>query len=157
MNAQAVLKELERLGKPNTVKIYVRHGITGPCYGVNYGDLRPLVKRIGRNHDVALGLWDSGVHDARVVATMVAEPEKMTRAEIERWLSECTNYVLTEAVSGVAAKMADGLEMARSWIGQDGEWVTTAGWNVVASMGPAGALTADDVDGLLDKIETTIH
>ena len=35
--------------------------------------------------------------------------------------------------------------------------VTTAGWNVVASMGPAGALTADDVDGLLDKIETTIH
>ena len=71
MNAQAVLKELERLGKPNTVKIYVRHGITGPCYGVNYGDLRPLVKRIGRNHDVALGLWDSGVHDARVVAHAV--------------------------------------------------------------------------------------
>jgi hypothetical protein len=115
------------------------------------------VKRIGRNHDAAIGLWESGVHDARIVATMIAEPEKMTRTGIERWLSECTNYVLTDAVSAVAAEMPGGLEMARSWIERDGEWVTTAGWNVVASKGPRGTLSANDVDGLLDQIETTIH
>ncbi len=115
------------------------------------------MKKIGRNHEVALGLWDSGVHDARVVATMIAEPEKMTRTEVERWLSDCTNYVITDAVAGVAAKMPDGLEMARSWIEQDGEWTTTAGWNVVAASGPQGKLTAAEVDGMLEKIERGIH
>ena len=157
MNAQAVLTELQRLGKPKTIKIYVRHGVTGPCYGVNYADLKPLVKKIGRNHDVALGLWDSGVHDARVVATMIAEPEKMTRGDVERWLSDCTNYVITEAVAGVASKMPDGLEMARSWIEQGGEWTTSAGWSVVASNGAMGTLTSHDVDGLLAKIQEGIH
>lgn len=157
MNARAVLTELKRLGKPNTVKIYARHGVTGPCYGVSYGDLRSLVKRIGRNQDVAVALWDSGVHDARVAATMIAEPEKMTRGEVERWLRQCSNYVLTDAVSGVAAKMPDAVELARSWIEQDGEWITTGGWNVIASLGPTGTLTADDVRGLLEKIERGIH
>ena len=157
MNAQAVLTELQRLGKPKTIKIYERHGVTGLCYGVNYADLKPLVKKIGRNHDVALGLWDSGVHDARVVATMIAEPEKMTRGDVERWLSDCTNYVITEAVAGVASKMPDGLEIARSWIEQGGEWTTTAGWSVVASNGAMGTLTSHDVDGLLAKIQEGIH
>lgn len=157
MNAQAVLTELQRLGKPKTIKIYERHGVTGPCYGVNYADLKPLVRKIGRNHDVALGLWDSGVHDARVVATMIAEPEKMTRGDVERWLSDCTNYVITEAVAGVASKMPDGLEMARSWIEQGGEWTTTAGWRVVASNGAMGTLTSRDVDGMLAKIQEGIH
>jgi len=157
MNAQAVLTELQRLGKPKTIKIYVRHGVTGPCYGVNYADLKPLVKKIGRNHDVALGLWDSGVHDARVVATMIAEPEKMTRGDVEHWLSDCTNYVITEAVAGVASKMPDGLELARSWIEQGGEWTTTAGWSVVASNGAMGRLTGHDVDAMLAKIQQGIH
>ena len=157
MDVRTVLTELQKLGKPNTIKIYTRHGVTGPCYGVNYRDLKPLVKKIGRNHEVALGLWDSGVHDARVVATMIAEPEKMTRTEVERWVSDCTNYVITDAVAGVAAKMPDGLEMARSWIEQDGEWTTTAGWNVVAASGPQGKLTAAEVDGMLEKIERGIH
>ena len=124
---------------------------------MNYGDLKPLVKKIGRNHDVALGLWDSRVHDARVVATMIAEPEKMTRGDIEHWLSDCTNYVITEAVAGVASKMPDCLELARSWIEQGGEWTTTAGWRVVASNGASGTLTRNDVDAMLAKIQQGIH
>jgi 3-methyladenine DNA glycosylase AlkD len=157
MTAHEVLAQLQKLGKPNTVKIYARHGVSGPCYGVAYGDLKPLVKEIGRNQRVALDLWSSGVHDARVAATMIAEPEKMTRAQIESWLDDCTNYVLTDAVSGIAAEMPVALEMARSWIDRDGEWITTAGWNVVAVNGAKGRLTAHDVDGLLQRVERTIH
>lgn len=157
MNAAEALARLAKLGKPNTVKIYARHGVSGPCYGVACGDLKPLVRTIGRNHQVALELWDTGVHDARVVATMIAEPEKMTRAQVERWLADCTNYVLTDAVSGIAAKMPAALDMARSWIDADGEWLTTAGWNVVAVTGATGGLSDRDVDGLLERIEQGIH
>jgi len=157
MDAQEVLAQLRKLGKPNTVRIYARHGVSGPCYGVAYGDLKPLVKKIGRNQEVASDLWSSGVHDARVVATMIAEPEEMTRAQIESWLDDCTNYVLTDAVAGIAAAMPGAIDMARSWIGREGEWITTAGWNVVAVNGAKGRLTAGDVNGLLEQIERTIH
>lgn len=157
MNAQAVLTELKRLGKPKTIEIYTRHGVTGPCYGVNYGDLKRLVKRIGRNQEVAAALWKSGVHDARVVATMIAEPEKMTRAEVEGWLAECANYPITDAVAGVAAKMSGAVEMARSWVETDSEWTTAAGWNVVAASGAKGMLSRDDVEGMLAKIQQGIH
>lgn len=157
MTAQEVLGQLRKLGKPNNIKIYARHGVSGECYGVAYGDLRPLAKKIGRDHDLALALWRSGVHDARVLATMIVEPEKMTRTQMESWLDGCTNYVLTDAVSGVAALMPGSLEMARSWIDRQGEWITTAGWNVIAMNGAKGELTADNVDGLLETIERTIH
>ncbi|HSC25832.1 MAG TPA: DNA alkylation repair protein [Vicinamibacterales bacterium] len=157
MHAKEVLTQLRKLGKPNTVQIYARHGVSGPCYGVAYGDLKPLVKKIGPNHQAALTLWDSGVHDARVVATMIAEPGKMTRAQVERWLRDCDNYILTDAVSGIAALMPGALEMARAWIDEEGEWTTTAGWNVFAVSGGKGKLRADDVDGLLSRIESTIH
>jgi 3-methyladenine DNA glycosylase AlkD len=157
MNAQQVLAQLRKLGKPNTARIYARHGVAGPCYGVNYGDLKPLVKKIGRNQDVAAALWSSGIHDARLVATMIAEPEKMTRAQVESWLDDCTNYPITDAVAGVAAQMPGSLEMARAWIEREGEWITSAGWNVVAVNGSKGRLTEQDVDGMLEKIERAIH
>ena len=157
MNAQAVLTELKRLGKPKTIEIYARHGVTGPCYGVNYGDLKPLVKKIGRNQEVASALWKSGVHDARVVATMIAEPEKMTRAEVEAWLADCANYPITDAVAGVAAKMSGAGVMARSWIEADNEWVSSAGWSVVAANGAKGTMDRDEVEGMLAKIQQGIH
>jgi hypothetical protein len=81
----------------------------------------------------------------------------MTRAEVEGWLADCTNYILTDAVSGIAALMPAALEMARAWIDETGEWMTTAGWNVVAVNGAKGRLTPRDVDGLLERIEKTIH
>jgi 3-methyladenine DNA glycosylase AlkD len=157
MNPKEILTQLRKLGKPNHVKIYARHGVTGPCYGVAYGDLKPLVKKIGKDHQAALALWSSGIHDARIVATMIAEPETMTRAQIEGWLADSTNYVLVDAVSGVAAHMPGAVDMARAWIEKSGEWITTAGWNVIARIGAQGQLTDRDAGPLLEKIESGIH
>lgn len=157
MRTQDVLAQLKKLGKPGTVETYARHGVTGPCHGVAYGDLKPLAKKIGRNHELAQALWASGVHDARVLAAMIADPAAMTRTEIEGWLRDCTNYPLTDAVSNLAAAMPEALQLARAWIATEGEWITTAGWNVIAMIGAKGRLAAPDVDGLLDRIERTIH
>lgn len=157
MRSQDVLGQLKKLGKPNTVKTYARHGVTGPCYGVAYGDLKPLAKKIGRNQPLAQELWASGVHDARLLATMIAEPEAMTPVEIEAWLRDCNSYPITDAVSSVAAAMPDAMRLARSWIEGTGEWTTTAGWNVFGMRGAKGGLAGTDVGGLLETIERTIH
>lgn len=157
MDVKDILAQLQKLGNPNHVKIYARHGVTGPCYGVPYGDLKPLVKKLGRDQQAALALWSSGVHDARVLATMIADPEKMTRAQIEAWLADSTNYGLVDAVSSVAARMPGALELARSWIQKNGEWPTTAGWNVMAMLCAQGHLSDRDARPLLEKIESGIH
>jgi 3-methyladenine DNA glycosylase AlkD len=139
------------------VTTYAWHGVSGACYGVSYGDLKPLVKKIGKNHAMALELWNSGVHDARIAATMIAEPQTVTRADIENWLGECKNYVLTDAVAGVTAGMPDALNIARDWIARKDEWVTAAGWNTLGLLGVKGGVSVEDWRPLLDRIEKTIH
>jgi 3-methyladenine DNA glycosylase AlkD len=157
MTSQQILTQLKKLGKPNTVAIYTRHGVTGACYGVNYADLKPLAKKVGKAHATALELWKSGIHDARIAATMIVEPQKMTRAEIEAWLSDCNNYVLTDAVAGVAAAMPDAVQIARDWIGRKEEWAASAGWNTIGFLASKRGVPAEDGRALLDRIEKTIH
>ena len=157
MTSQEILSQLKKLGKPKTAETYARHGVSGACFGVSYGDLKPFVKKIGKNQAMALELWKSGVHDARITATMIAEPQKMSRADIEEWLSDCRNYVLTDAIAGVAAGMPDALKIARDWTARGDEWMTTAGWNTLGLLAAKGALSAEDARPLLDRIEKTIH
>jgi 3-methyladenine DNA glycosylase AlkD len=157
MTSQQLLIQLQKLGKPKTVAIYTKHGVTGACYGVNYGDLKPLAKKVGKNQTLALELWKSGVHDARIAATMIAEPQKMSRADIETWVGDCNNYVLTEAVAAVAAAMPEALEIARDWIARKDEWQTTAGWNVIGILASKGGVSKEDGRALLEHIEKAIH
>ena len=69
-----VLQELEALGKEQTRKTYRRHGVGENQYGVSYADLGKLKKRLKTDHALALKLWASGNHDARILALMIADP-----------------------------------------------------------------------------------
>jgi hypothetical protein len=62
------MAELARLGTAQNRKVYRRHGVGEPLFGVSYGNLRNLAKRIRVDQDLARELWDSGNHDARVPA-----------------------------------------------------------------------------------------
>ncbi len=66
--------------------------MSDPLFGVPWGDLRPLAKRIGTDDDLARRLWATGNGDARVLATMVASPDRMTDAEVDAWLADCDSY-----------------------------------------------------------------
>ena len=77
MTASQVLKRLKSLGTAQTRKTYGRHGVTGEMFGVKFGDLSRLVRQIKKDHALALELWSSGNHDARVLATHIADPEEL--------------------------------------------------------------------------------
>ena len=83
MNAKDVLAELKALGKESFARTYRRHGAVGEVWGVSSADLGSLKKRIKRDQVLALGLWRSGVHDARLLATMIGDPELATRADMD--------------------------------------------------------------------------
>src|SRR6185369_7128981 len=94
-----VLDQLKALGTEQARKTYRRHGVGEEVYGVSYADLKTLTKKIKINHDLAQTLWASGNHDARILATMIADPKKADSDLLESWVHALHNYVITDAVS----------------------------------------------------------
>lgn len=76
------------------------------------GDWLPESRPI---HQMAFALWATGVHDARVLATKLADSEQMTRRQVGSWLNERTNYVINDAISGLAARMPAAARLAAEW------------------------------------------
>ena len=71
---ETVIQELEELGTEQNRKIYRRHGVREDLFGVSFGNIRKLQKKIKTDHSLARELWATGNHDARILATMVADP-----------------------------------------------------------------------------------
>src|SRR3990172_2622277 len=104
MTETDVMKQLESLGTEQNRKVYRRHGVGDNMYGVSYANLGKLKKRIKVDHDLAQKLWATGNHDARILATMIADPEQTTDKLLESWARDLSNYVLTDAFSAFAAQ-----------------------------------------------------
>lgn len=154
MKKTEVLKQLAALGTAQNRKTYGRHGVQGAAYGVSYANLGKLQKKIKVDHALAESLWDSGNHDARVLATMIADPARITAAKLEAWIADCANYVLTDAVSGVAAKSPHGAKKLKKWTKAKGEWAAAVGWNVLASV----AMSDPELpDGFFESYVATIE
>lgn len=158
MKYNEVMRELKSMGTAQNRKIYGRHGVGGEMFGVSYANLGKLKKKIKVDHELAVALWASGNHDSRVLATMVADPEELTSKDLDTWVKDLDNYVLTDAFSGLAGKSPAGRKKAGRWLKSRSEWIKSAGWNLVGGM----ALHAEEVDdavleGYLKTIESGIH
>ena len=152
MTPAQAMKALKAAGTEQNRKIYPRHGVTAPLFGVSFADLRRFRKQIGIDHDVATALWDSGNHDARMLATMVADPTAMSRRDLDSWISAADNYVLSDAVAELTARTAHLDSRADKWIASRKEFTAHAGWNLVA----AQAMTDDDRPDayFVDRLQT---
>src|SRR5882672_6398708 len=105
MSFAETMRTLEKAGSAQTRKTYARHGAQEPMFGVSFATLKALVKRIGVDHELALALWDTGNFDARNLAVKIADPARMTSADLDRWASEsqgrmCGGYVAMLAGEG---------------------------------------------------------
>jgi len=131
MTLDAVLAELETAGNEATRAIHRRHGVLGPQYGVTFGDLRTLHKRLRTDHPLALALWATGNHDARILATMVADPARVDRALADAWLADADNYTLLDLFTGLLARTSLVRDLAETWAPSADEWTGRAGWNLL--------------------------
>ena len=134
------LAELERLGTAQNRKVYPRHGVKRPLFGVSYANLRKLAKRLAPDHRLARELWSSGNHDARVLATMIDEPALLSAHILRLRIGDVDNYVLADALASLVGRSSLRERMAREWTAEPGdEWAGAAGWSLVA----AQAMDAD--------------
>lgn len=98
-DVKAVLAELKQNGSPQyTADMRARYGIVtrAQVYGVPVAVLRKIAKRIGHDRTLAQQLWASGVHDARMLASMIDDPAAVTPAQMELWVKDMDNWALVD-------------------------------------------------------------
>lgn len=113
-----------------------RFGITSRAeqLGIAMPVLRGLAKSHRRNHPLALELWDTGVHEARVLATLVENPKQVTRSQAERWVRDADNWALTDALAFLLDRTEFAEEKALAWSERKDEFVKRTGFAIMAGM-----------------------
>lgn len=115
MQLQEVMKQLEQFGNEQTKKTYTNHGAKEPFFGVKVGDMKTIVTKVKKDHDLSLQLYDTGNADAMYLAGLIADENKITKADLQKWAKDATWYMVSEyAVAGVAAESPHGQELARA-------------------------------------------
>jgi 3-methyladenine DNA glycosylase AlkD len=100
--------------------------------GVSVGTLRKEAKRIGRNHELAEGLWKTRHYEARMLATMIDEPEKVTAAQMDRWCRDFDNWAIVDtACFHLFDRTADAWTMVERWAKLKGEFQKRAAFALI--------------------------
>jgi 3-methyladenine DNA glycosylase AlkD len=158
MTIQQAVEELQKLGTEQNRKVYRRHGVGEKLYGVSFANLGRLKKRIKTDHELARRLWATGNHDARILATMIADPAKTAVALLESWKDGLDNYIVTDAFAKFAAATPLARELAEQWTQSKKEWIGRAGWMLLAHLALHDAsLSHDYFKPYLESIERRIH
>src|SRR3954470_21502836 len=129
MTADDIMKQLKSLGADSYKKVLLNHGIKEPVFGVKIEELKKIQKRIKKDYQLALDLYDTGVYDAQYLAGLIADETKMTKKDLRNWLAKGNCLTLCgTTVAWVAAESKHGWDLAREWIDSTKETVSATGW-----------------------------
>jgi 3-methyladenine DNA glycosylase AlkD len=136
MKAAELLAELRAQANAENVAGMARYGIsTKGTLGVPVAAIRRMAKAAGRDHALAGELWDSGVHEARILATIVDDPKRVTKAQMELWARDFDSWdVCDQACQNLFRYTPMAWEMAARWAGARREFVRRAGFSLMAGL-----------------------
>ena len=136
MHCAEVLDVLKNLSDPRNVEGMSRFGIkSAVVLGVPKPALRGIAKDLGKDHHLAQQLWASGVHEARILASMVDDPKKVTGAQMESWANDLDNWdICDQCCLNLFWKTAFAYEKAGEWSANDKEFVKRASFVLMASL-----------------------
>jgi len=162
MTAKEILAELKPFGRESYKRVLINnHGIKEPFFGVPISELKKFQKRIKKDYQLALDLYDTGNYDAMYLAGLIADDARMTTKDLQRWAEGAYARVLSgSTVPWVAAGSTHGWEMALKWIESEKSLVATAGW---ATLGSLVAIKEDaeldlvELKRLAKRVQQTIH
>jgi 3-methyladenine DNA glycosylase AlkD len=136
MNAATLLHTLHAQANPANVAGMARYGInTQGTLGIPVAFLRKLARQCGRSHELARDLWKSGIHEARILATIVDEPACVTPCQMDRWARDFDSWdVCDQACMNLFRYTPFAFEKAHEWAHAKSEFVRRAGFALMASL-----------------------
>ena len=161
MTAKEILAELKPLGSESYKKVMANHGVKEPFFGVKISDLQKIQKRIKKDYQLALDLYDTGNYDAMYLAGLIADDARMTTKDLKRWIAKASHgAVASFTVAWVAAGSPHGWKLALEWIDSKNAQNAEAGWATLRSLVSIkedADLDLPELKRLLERVRKTIH
>jgi len=134
MSADEIIRDLKKLKNFKNIDGMARFGINPEfALGISMPILRQKGKQIGRNHDLALKLWDSRIHEARILSSIIDEPENVTKSQMNSWVKEFNSWDLCDQCCvNLFRKTKFADEFPFVWAEKKSEFVKRAGFVMMA-------------------------
>jgi 3-methyladenine DNA glycosylase AlkD len=155
MTTPEILATLRAAADPKNLAGMARYGIsTQGTLGVPVVVVRRLAKQAGRSHELAAELWNSGIHEARILATIVDRPEWVTRRQMNQWARDFDSWdVCDQACLNLFRYTPFAWAMAAKWARAQREFVRRAGFALMAGLAVKDKNASDtDFEELLPLI-----
>jgi 3-methyladenine DNA glycosylase AlkD len=132
--AAEVLRTLKEMGDPSRLPGMQRFGIdTEHALGISVTELRGVARTLGHDHRLAGALWRSGIHEARMLASIVDEPERVTPRQMETWIAQVRSWDLCDGLCGnLFDRTPYWFDKAVEWSRREPEFTKRAGFALMA-------------------------
>jgi 3-methyladenine DNA glycosylase AlkD len=136
MDYEEILQKLKSLSNPENVKGMARYGINQKNnLGISIYQLRPLAKEIGTNHALALKLWDSQIHDAKLLACFIDDPKKITADQMDAWAEDFDSWdICDQACTSLFDLSPLAYEKVYQWADHEKEFIKRAAFSLIAGL-----------------------
>ena len=136
MSYERILKELQSLANPGNAEGMARYGISSKkVLGLCMPDIERIGKEAGRDHALALRLWDSGIYEARILAALVDEPGRVTEAQMEEWAGDFDSWAVCDnTCMKLFGKTPFAYRKAAEWSSRTSEFEKRAGFALMATL-----------------------
>jgi len=136
MPVEQIIATLQQHANPQAVQGMARVGISSAqTLGVSIPTLRSIAKDIGMNHLLAQELWHSGIHEARILASMIADPRLVSPEHMEEWVNDFDSWDVCDQVCGnLFDKTPYAYQKAVEWSHREQEFVRRAGFVLMAEL-----------------------
>jgi 3-methyladenine DNA glycosylase AlkD len=136
MRADQMIATLKQQADAQAVQNMARFGVKPAlALGISIPTLRRLAKEHGKDQALAVALWDSGIHEARILASMVAEPQLVSPQLMDRWVNDFDSWDVCDQVCGnLFDKTPSAYQKAVQWCHEEREFVRRAGFVMMAEL-----------------------
>lgn len=141
-----IIRKLKSLADPEVVKGMARFGIKpNNTYGISVPNLRRVAREAGKDHDLARQLWASGIHEARLLAGMIDDPELVTGEQMESWVKDFDSWdVCDQCCMNLFKKTRFAYGKAIEWTLREEEFVKRAGFVLMACLAVSDKRASDE-------------
>jgi 3-methyladenine DNA glycosylase AlkD len=129
MTTKEIIKRIKANKNERAVEIWKSYGVTADeFYGMGLTQLRKFSKEIKKNHDIALELWETKIHDAKLLSTMIEEYKKVDEAQIDKQVREIYSPDLADKFCEFVAKTPFTVKKIKEWCGSNEEFLKRCGF-----------------------------
>ena len=136
MQYEDIIQKLKSLSDPEAVKGMARFGINPEnTYGVSIPNLRQIAKEAGKDHALAGKLWASGIHEAKILASMIDESQMVTEEQMEVWVRDFDSWdVCDQVCMNLFDKVPLAWQKITDWSAREEEFVRRAAYALMACL-----------------------